>query len=76
MKCLRACSLSKAVPHKPSFMRFYMKNRILYVVIAAFMASALCGCGQSLMSAGQESQAIREVKKRVEDALNNGDARL
>jgi uncharacterized protein (TIGR02246 family) len=50
-------------------------RRILYVVIAAFMASALCGCGQSLMSFEQESQAVWEVKKRVENALNSGDAK-
>ena len=43
-----------------------MKNRILYVVIAAFMVSALCGCGQINGSRGIEAD-VHAIRKLFSD---------
>jgi uncharacterized protein (TIGR02246 family) len=52
-----------------------MKNLIKYAIIFALMIGFLGGCGKNLMNVEQESQAIWQVKKSVEDALNSGDAK-
>ncbi len=39
------------------------------------LCSLLCGCERGTMRASQDIDAIWEVKKCVEDALNNGDAK-
>jgi uncharacterized protein (TIGR02246 family) len=52
-----------------------MKNIVKRIVSVALMVGLIGGCGNSLTNVEQESQAIWDVRERVENALNNGDAK-
>ncbi len=52
-----------------------MTRVIQCVFLLLFLCGLLCGCEQGAMKASQEENAIWEVKKCVEDALNSGDAK-
>ncbi len=51
-----------------------MRTAIKSALLVVFVCGLLCGCGRFSMRTSQEVDAIWEVKKRVEDALNSGDA--
>jgi uncharacterized protein (TIGR02246 family) len=52
-----------------------MRKEIENVLPVILLCSLFCGCGQTAKHVSQDSDAIWEVKKHVEDALNNGDAK-
>lgn len=55
--------------------RAYYRWKITAISLIVLLGLSLSGCGRNLMNVEQESQAIWEVKKCVEDALNSGDAK-
>lgn len=52
-----------------------MARIIKSILLGVVVCSLLCGCEQRAMRASQDIDAIWEVKKCVEDALNNGDVK-